>query len=216
MSPSRGLFSASEPELILSRCLTACDELRESPFDCLLQQFARPTRRIDRPAPEADRWPVMGNPIIRFAALAAALLACAPSAIAANDVDNGSFAVIEANNATVPPPSEEALIFTGQDEKPLTPSRDGFRGGVDSVVSGAKAFSTWMGPETWIFLILGFGVVGFVVRRSERVLRFEPRRDVTDQTNHPEHRSAGSGPDASTPPHSGSDPAPSARRDQAE
>ena len=158
----------------------------------------------------------MGNPTIRFAALATALVACAPPAMAAEDVDNGSFAGIEANNATVPPPSEEALIFTGQDEKPLTPSQDGFRGGVDSVVSGAKAFSTWMGPETWIFLILGFGVVGFVVRRSERVLRFEPRRDVTDQTNHPEHRSAGSGPDASTPPHSGSDPAPSARRDQAE
>ena len=85
----------------------------------------------------------MGNPIIHFAVLAAALLACAPPAIAANDVDNGSFAGIEANNATVPPPSEEALVFTGQDEKPLTPSRDGFRSGVDSVVSGAKAFSTW-------------------------------------------------------------------------
>ena len=177
MSPSRGLFSASEPELTLSRCLRACDELRESLFDCLLQQFARPNRRIDRPAPEADRWPVMGNPIIRFAALAVALVACPPPAIAANDVDNGSFAGIEANNATVPPPSEEALIFTGQDEKPLTPSKNGFREGVDSVVAGARAFSSWIGPETWIFLILGFGLVGFVVRRSERVLRFEPRRD---------------------------------------
>ena len=160
---------------------------------------------------------VMGKSIHRFGALAAALLWFANPAIAADDVDNGSFVVADADNRIVPPPSEEALIFTGQDEKPLTPSRDGFRGGVDTVVSGAKAFSTWMGPETWIFLILGFGVVGLVVRRTERVLRFEPRRDdVTDRTDHPEHRSAESGQDASTRPHSDNDPAPSARRDQAE
>ncbi len=155
---------------------------------------------------------------MRFGVLAAAcLMLCAP-ALAAEDADNGSFAAVEADNAIIPPPSEEALVFTGQDEKPLTPSRNGFRESVDDVVAGAKAFSTWMGPETWIFLILGFGLVGFVVRRSERVLRFEPRRDedVSRRTDRPEHRSAGSGPDASTPPHSDSDPAPSARPDQAE
>ncbi len=153
---------------------------------------------------------------MRFGVFAAAgLLLCAP-ALAANDSDNGSFAAVEADNVIVPLPSEEALVFTGQDEKPLTPSRNGFRESVDEVVAGARAFSTWMGPETWIFLILGFGVVGFVVRRSERVLRFEPRRDVTDRTDHPEDRSAGSDPDASSRPHSDSDPAPSARPDQAE
>ena len=54
------------------------------------------------------------------------------------------------------------------------------------------------------------------VRSSERVLRFEPRRDAIDRTDHPEDQKAASGPDASTRPHSGSDPAPSARRDQAE
>ncbi len=158
---------------------------------------------------------VMGNPIIRCGALAALLL-CAAPALAAGEPDNGNFVVEEPTNSIVPAPSEEALVFTGQDEKPLTPSRNGFRESVDEVVAGARAFSTWMGPETWIFLILGFGVVGFVVRRSERVLRFEPRRDVTDRTDHPEDRSAGSDPDASSRLHSGSDPAPSARPDQAE
>ena len=156
--------------------------------------------------------------MIRFVALAAALLMTATSANAAEDVDNGSFTVEQPDNAVIPPPSEEALIFTGRDERPLTPSKNGFADSVDSVVSGAKAFSSLMGPETWVILIVGFGLVGFVVRRSERVLRFEPRRDddATRQTVHPERRSAGSPPDASTPPHSGSDPAPSARPDQAE
>jgi hypothetical protein len=159
----------------------------------------------------------MGTMIMRFGVTAAAcLMLCAP-ALAVEDADNGSFAAVEAGNTVIPPPSEEALVFTGQDEKPLTPSPNGFRESVDEVVAGAKAFSTWMGPETWIFLILGFGLVGFVVRRSERVLRFEPNRDdPIDRTDHPEHRSAGSGPDASTPPHSDNDPAPSVRRDQAE
>lgn len=160
---------------------------------------------------------VIGNRKIRFGALAAALALCAVPLAAADNVDNGSFAAEQEGNSVLPPPSEEALVFTGQDEKPLTPSRNGFRGGVDSVVAGARAFSSWMGPETWIFLILGFGVVGLVVRRSERVLRFEPRReDPIDQTDHPEHRSAESVPDASSRLHSDSDPAPSARRDQAE
>lgn len=162
-----------------------------------------------------------GTMTMRFGVLAAAsLMLCAP-AFAAEDADTGSFATVEADNAIIPPPSEEALIFTGRDEKPLTPSRNGFRESVDDVVAGAKAFSTWMGPETWIFLIVGFGLVGFVVRRSERVLWFEPNRDdpredPIDRTDHPEHRSAGSGPDASTRPHSGNDPAPYARQDQAE
>jgi hypothetical protein len=164
----------------------------------------------------------MGTLTMRRGALAALLLLTTP-VIAAEDVDNGSFAAKadngEADNSVVPTPSEETLIFTGQDEKPLTPSRNGFREGVDSVVAGAKAFSSWMGPEVWITLIGGFALVGFVLRRSERVLRFEPRRDDDDasrRTDHPEYRSAGSGPDASTPPRSDSDPAPSARRDQAE
>ena len=162
--------------------------------------------------------------MMRFGVLAAAFLVIAGPvhAAAADDVDNGSFVVEQADNAAdnaiIPPPSEEALVFTGRDEKPLTPSRNGFRGGVDSVVAGAKAFSSWMGPEVWIILIAGFGLVGFVLRRSERVLRFEPRRDtdVTDRTDRPEHRSAGSAPDASTPPRSDSDPAPSARPDPVE
>ena len=160
----------------------------------------------------------MGKVVIRFVALAAALLLTATSAIATEDVDNGTFTVEQPDNAVISPPSEEALIFTGRDERPLTPSKNGFANSVDSVVSGAKAFSSLMGPETWIILIVGFGLVGFVVRRSERVLRFEPRRDddATRRTVHPEHRSAGSTQDASTPPHSGSDPAPSGRPDQAE
>lgn len=157
---------------------------------------------------------------MRFGIFAAVGLLLAAPVTAA---DNGSFAVeqADANNvsAVVPPPSEEALIFTGQDEKPLTPSRNGFREGVDSMVAGAKAFSSWLGPEVWIILIAGFGLVGFVVRRSERVLRFEPRRDdeeITRRKDRPEHRSAESAPDASTPPHSGNDPAPSARQDPVE
>jgi hypothetical protein len=156
---------------------------------------------------------VTGTNTMRLGVIAAASLMLAQPALAADDVENGSFAIEQADNSAVPAPSEEALIFTGQDEKPLTPSKNGFREGVDSVVAGARAFSSWMGPETWIFLILGFGLVGFVVRRSERVLRFEPRRDddATDRTDHPEHPPARSAPDASTPPHSGSDPAPSAR-----
>ena len=159
----------------------------------------------------------MATLTLRLRALAAACLLLTAPALAADDAGNGSFAAVEADNAIIPPPSEEALVFTGQDEKPLTPSRNGFRESVDDVVAGAKAFSSWMGPEIWIFLILGFGVVGFVVRRSERVLRFEPRRDdAIDRTDRPEHRSAGSGPDASTPPRSDSDPAPSARPDRVE
>ena len=133
---------------------------------------------------------VMATLTLRLRALAAACLLLTAPALAAEDADNGSFAAVEVDNAIIPPPSEEALVFTGQDEKPLTPSRNGFRESVDDVVAGAKAFSSWMGPETWVFLILGFGLVGFVVRRSERVLRFEPRRDdAIDQTDHPEHRS---------------------------
>jgi hypothetical protein len=152
---------------------------------------------------------------IRLGALLLALTFSGP-VLATEDVDNSSFATDLAENATAPLPSEEALVFTGRDEKPLTPSRNGFREGVDNVVAGARAFSSWLGPETWVFLILGFGVVGLVVRRSERVLRFEPQREPIDRTNPPEHRLAESGPDASTPPHSGSDPAPSARRDPIE
>jgi hypothetical protein len=145
--------------------------------------------------------------------IAAASLLFAQPARAADDVDNSSFAVEQAENASVPAPSEETLVFTGQDEKPLTPSKNGFREGVESVVASARAFSSWLGPETWIALIAGFGLVGFVVRRSERVLRFEPRRDdpATDRRDRPEDRSA-----ASDPAHSDSDPAPSARRDPTE
>jgi hypothetical protein len=159
----------------------------------------------------------MGTLTTRLGVFAAACLLFAQPVAAADDVDNGSFAVEQADNVIVAPPSEETLIFTGQDEKPLTPSGNGFREGVDSVVAGAKAFSSWMGPEVWIILIAGFGLVGFVLRRSERVLRFEPRReDPIDRTDRPEDRSVASGPDASTPPRSDSDPAPSARPDPVE
>jgi hypothetical protein len=158
-----------------------------------------------------------GTTIMRFGTFAAACLFIAAPVIAADDdLDNGSFVVGDNANDVVPAPSEEALIFTGQDEKPLTPARNGFREGMNSVVSGARTFSSWMGPEVWVIVIAGFGLIGFVLRRSERVLRFEPRRDPIDQTDHPEHPTAGSGPDASTRPRSGSDPAPFARRDQAE
>jgi hypothetical protein len=159
----------------------------------------------------------MGNRKIRFGALAAAWLLAVSPVLAAEEADNASFVVEPPDNGVIPAPSEEALVFTGQDEKPLTPSRNGFREGVDSVVAGARTFSSWLGPETWAFLILGFGVVGFVVRRSERVLRFEPRRDdPIDRTDHPEDQLADSGRDASIPPHSDNVPAPSARPDRAE
>ena len=158
----------------------------------------------------------MGQPKIRHGAIAVLLALCVCPALAVEDVEQSDFVVEQADNSAVPPPSEEALVFTGRDEKPLTPSRNGFREGVDSVFAGAQALSSWLGPETWLFLIAGFGVVGFVVRSSERVLRFEPRRDAIDRTDHPEDQKAASGPDASTRPHLGSDPAPSARRDQAE
>lgn len=153
---------------------------------------------------------------MRFGIIVAACLCIAAPVVAADDADNGTFVAAEESNSAVPAPSEEALVFTGRDEQPLTPARNGFRQGVDDVVAGAQAISSYMGPEIWLILIGGFGLVGFVVRRSERVLRFEPRRDVIDRTDPPEHRSVASAPDASTPPHSDSDPAPSARRDQAE
>ena len=159
---------------------------------------------------------VMGQHKIRRGASAVILMLWACPALAVEDVEPSNFTVETTGNSVVPPPSEEALVFTGRDEKPLTPSRNGFREGVDNVVAGAQAISSWLGPETWMLLIVGFGVVGFVVRSSERVLRFEPRRDTIDRTDHPEDRTAASSPDASTRPHSGSDPAPSARRDQAE
>ncbi len=163
----------------------------------------------------------MGYPVFRLGAFAALCLLVAGPVRAADDADNSDFTVVESDNAIIPPPSEEALVFTGQDEKPLTPPRNGFRGGIDNVVAGARAFSSWMGPETWMILIGGFALVGFAVRRSERVLRFEPNRenprdDPIDRTDHPEHPKVASGPDASSPLHSGSDPAPSARPDQAE
>jgi hypothetical protein len=152
---------------------------------------------------------VMGTIFRSWRVFAAGCLLLAIPAVAAQNADNASFATDQADNSIIPAPSEEALIFTGQDERPLTPSKNGFREGVDSVVAGAKAFSSWLGPETWIALIAGFGLVGFVVRRSERVLRFEPRRDAIDRIDPPERPTAASAPDASTPPHSDSDPAPS-------
>jgi hypothetical protein len=132
----------------------------------------------------------LGITIMRFGMFAAACLLIAVPVIAADDVDNGSFVVADNANNAMPTPSEEALIFTGQDEKPLTPARNGFRQGVDNVVAGARAFSTWMGPETWLILIGGFALVGFAVRRSERVLRFEPRRDLgtSDESENHEER----------------------------
>jgi hypothetical protein len=186
--------------------------MREPPFDKLRTTVDPFYLRADMRGLDT------GTTTMRFGVFAAACLFIAAPLVAADDVDNGSFVVTdEQSNSAVPAPSEEALIFTGQDEKPLTPARNGFREGVDNVVAGAKAFSSWMGPEIWLILIGGFGLVGFAVRRSERVLRFEPRREgPTDRTGHPEDQLAASAPDASTPPHSDNGPAPSARRGQAE
>ena len=162
---------------------------------------------------------VTGTRTMRGGAFAAAWLLAATPVLAVENDDEVSFATENvASNAVVAPPSEEALIFTGRDERPLTPSKNGFAHDVGNMVSGAKAFSTWLGPETWIILIAGFGLVGFVLRRSERVLRFEPRRDgdVTRRKDLPEDLSAASDQDASSHPRSGSGRAPSAPPDQAE
>jgi hypothetical protein len=151
--------------------------------------------------------------------LTAALALFVASPGAAQEAGDNSIVAEEPGNAPdntiVPPPSEESLIFTGQDVKPLTPDNSGFSAQVDSVIDNAKAISSIMGPTTWAILILGFGLVGYALRRSERVLKFDTEK-ASRRTDPPEHRSAGSGPDASTHPHSDSDPAPSARRDQAE
>lgn len=154
----------------------------------------------------------MGRHHLRLA-LAAACLSLGASAWSAEPVDEEFFTENEAVNV-IPPPSEEALIFTGEKVTPLTPSPT-FSQRMDTVLAEAKTFTSFLSPTIWAILIAGFALVGFVVRKSERVLHFDPDA-VSRRKARPEDASAGSAPDASTPPHSGTDPAPSAPRDQAE
>lgn len=150
---------------------------------------------------------------MRLGLFAAASLSVVMPALAIETTDGNVIAL--ADNAGVPLPSEDALIFTGQDVKPLTPDNSGFSADVKSVIADAKAISSIMGPTTWAILIGGFALVGFALRRSERVLHFDTEA-ASRRTDPPEDRSADSAPDASSRPHSGSDPALSARRDPVE
>jgi len=152
----------------------------------------------------------MGRPHLHLA-LAAALLA-AP-ALAAEPVDDEFFTENEAANI-IPAPSEEALIFTGEKVRPLTP-KPTFSQRMEGVIAEAKTITSILSPTIWAILIAGFAFVGLILRKSERVLHFDPDAPSRRKA-HPEDASAGSDPDASTPPHSGSDPAPSARSNQAE
>jgi hypothetical protein len=148
------------------------------------------------------------GPLAFLLALTAAVPAHAADAVVAEDVSS-----IHYDNSIQPELSEEGRIFTGQDVKPLTP--DNFSTRMDDAIAGAKGFASILGPEIWAILIAGFGLVGFVIRRSERVLKFDTE-DASRRTTPPADPPGDSAPDASTPPHSDSDPAPSARRDQAE
>jgi hypothetical protein len=150
------------------------------------------------------------NRALRLAPLLA-LVTAAP--LHAVDQVTDDAASIHYDNSIQPELSEEGRIFTGQDIKPLTP--DNFSTRVDGAIAGAKSFASFLGPEIWALLIAGSGLVGFVIRRTERVLNFDTEK-TSRRTDPPEDRSAGSARDASTRPHSGSDPAPSARPDQAE
>jgi hypothetical protein len=150
------------------------------------------------------------NRALRLASLLA-LVMTAP--LRAADPVTEDVASIHYDNSIQPELSEEGRIFTGQDVKPLTP--DNFSTRMDGAIEGAKSFASFLGPEIWALLIAGFGLVGFVIRRTERVLNFDTEKP-SRRTDHPEHSKAGSGPDASNPPHSDSDPAPSARPDPVE
>jgi hypothetical protein len=148
----------------------------------------------------------------RFAlALLPLLLAGAAHA----DGEDGNVLLAAQSNSATAELSEEGRVFTGEEpENPLAPHPT-FSARVDTAIKDARDFASIMGPETWAILIGGFALVGYAIRRSERVLNFD-----TDAASRrkapPEHHSAGSGPDASSPPHSDSDPAPSARPDRVE
>ena len=151
------------------------------------------------------------NRALRLASVFALVVAAPARAV--DPVTEDTASSIHYDNSIQPELSEEGRIFTGQDVKPLTP--DNFSTRMDGAIAGAKSFASFLGPEVWALLIAGFGLVGFVIRRTERVLNFDTEK-TSRRTDRPEDRSAASTPDASTPPHSGSDPAPSARPDRVE
>jgi hypothetical protein len=147
--------------------------------------------------------------------LALALLPLLLAGPAHADDEDGNLVLTAETNAAAPELSEEGRVFSGEEpENPLAPHPT-LSARVDTAIQDAKDFASFMGPETWAILIGGFALVGYAIRRSERVLNFDTDA-ASRRKGRPEHRSAGSGPDASIPPYSGSDPAPSARRDQAE
>ena len=141
-------------------------------------------------------------------ALLAALLAM--PALAQNTEPGGNFIAVDDDNAAQPELSEEGRVYTGQETPPLTP--DNFATRMSDAIADAKAIASFMDPKIWAILIAGFGLVGFVIRRTEHVLKFDTEAGASRRTTPPEDRSAVSAPDASTPPHSDSDPAPSAPR----
>lgn len=136
----------------------------------------------------------------------------APAARAAATADPDDLASIHYDNSIQPELSEEGRVFTGQDVKPLTP--DNFSTRMDGAIAEARSFASFLEPEIWAVLIGGFALVGFVIRRSERVLKFDTE-DASRRKAPPASTPAASDPDASTPPRSDSDPAPSARPGQA-
>jgi hypothetical protein len=147
--------------------------------------------------------------------LALALLPLLLAGPAHADDEDGNLVLTAETNAAAPELSEEGRVFSGEEpENPLAPHPT-LSARVDTAIQDAKDFASFMGPETWAILIGGFALVGYAIRRSERVLNFDTDA-ASRRKDRPEHRSAGSGPDASIPPHSDSDPAPSERRDQAE
>jgi hypothetical protein len=131
------------------------------------------------------------------------------------DGEEGNALLTAQTNSTAPELSEEGRVFTGEEPaNPLAPHPT-LSTRMDTAIQDAKDFASIMGPETWAILIGGFALVGLVIRRSERVLDFDTER-ASRRTNPLEDQQEDSAPDASSPPHSGSGPAPSARRDQAE
>jgi hypothetical protein len=148
----------------------------------------------------------------RFALALLPLLLAGP---AHADGEEGNALLTAETNSTAPELSEEGRVFTGEEPaNPLAPHPT-LSTRMDTAIQDAKDFASIMGPETWAILIGGFALIGLVIRRSERVLDFDTER-ATRRTNCPEDRPGDSAPDASTRPRSDSDPAPSARQDQAE
>lgn len=143
--------------------------------------------------------------------IALALLPLLLAAPAYADGEDGNALVAAEGNAAAAELSEEGRVFAGEEPaNPLAPHPT-LSARMDTAIQDAKDFASIMGPETWALLIGGFALVGYAIRRSERVLNFDTER-ASRRTTPPEDRSAGSAPNASTPPHSDSDPAPSAPR----